>query len=241
MRMIIKHRWSYSFLIFAVSLIFGGNGNDGEFVGGVTWVKGKYGSGLKFNGSSTKAISSTSNGVGKTAFTECLWVQFDNLSVENQFGYIGSSGTPNARYFYFSSWSSAGAPNDCLHCGTLDSGGNWGRGISTGRIFKTGQWYFVAGVIDTKAGFIKVYVDGALVQETGITPGDTPGTPKEIWVGATPENYQWLAGTADDIVFFNVALSEAELNSIMKNGISKGVAVDPADKLPIAWARVKAQ
>jgi len=221
-----------------------GQGNDGQITGGVEWVDGISGRGLELDGATGYIQSSTANGVGSTAFTECLWVKFNDLNPEGQFGYISCTGTSNTRFFYYSTWSSEGAPNDAIHAGTLDTTGNWGRGISTGRIFQTGQWYFVAGVIDTANGFINVYVDGDLVQEQAIDTGDTPGTPDEIWVGSSPEGYTWVSGTIDDVAFFNVALGDDDLRDIMENGIVNILggpsAVDSSDKLPIAWGDIKA-
>lgn len=216
-----------------------GNGNDGVITGGYDWVAGRNDDGLRLDGSSGKIVSATANGVGPTAFTECLWVKFENLTVENQFGYISCVGTANARYFYFSSWCSLGAPNDAMHAGTLDAGGNWGRGISAGRLFDTGEWYFVAAVVDTENGVIKVYSNGDMVMQQAIAPGDTPGDPTQIWVGASPENYQWIGGIIDDVAFFNVALSDEDLKFIMDSGILKSGAVDYAGKLSTTWAEIK--
>jgi len=218
-----------------------GNGNDGVVSGGYEWVDGKNGNGLQLNGSSGQIMSATANGVGPVAFTECLWVNFSNLDVENQFGYINSEGTANTRYFYFSSWSSAGAPNDSIHAGTLDAGGNWGRGISTGRIFEAEEWYFVAAVVDTANGFIKTYSNADMVMQQAIAAGDTPGEPTQIWVGGSPEAYQWIGGVIDDVAFFNVALSDDNLKFIMDNGIMAAGAVDYAGKLPTTWAQIREQ
>jgi hypothetical protein len=218
-------------------------GNDGEITGGVEWVDAKYGKGLELDGATGYIKTSTANGVGNTAFTECLWIRFNDLNPENQFGYISCTGTANARFFYYSTWSSAGAPHDAIHAGTIDTAGNWGRGIATGRVFQTDQWYFVAGVIDTANGFIKVYVDGELVQEQAIDVGDTPGTPTEIWVGSSPEGYTWIAGTIDDVALFNVALGEDDIKEIMENGIASffdaTTAVDSPGKLPMTWGDIK--
>ncbi len=219
-------------------------GNNGEFTGGVQWVDAKNGKGVKFDGSTGYIKSATANGVGSTAFTECLWVNFDNLTPENQFGYISCTGTNNARFFYYSTWCSAGAPHDAIHAGTLNTDGGWGRGIATDRKFKTGQWYFVTGVIDTKNGFIKVYIDGDMVQEQAIDTGDTPGTPAEIWVGSSPEGYTWLAGTVDDVAFFNVALSDQDIKDIMNNGIASyfgATAVSASGKLATEWGKIKTE
>lgn len=94
-------------------------------------------------------------------------------------------------------------------------------------------------MIDNKAGFIKVYVDGDLIQEMVMAPGDTPGTPAQIWMGGTPENYQWINGTVDDVAFFNAALDIDDIKNIMKNGLTKSFAVDPSGKLPETWANIK--
>lgn len=221
-----------------------GNGNDGTFVGNVKWTTGKSGGGVQFDGKSTAIKTQTTNNVGKTAFTECLWVKFDDLTPENMFGYISCKGTGSTRFFYYSTWSAAGGLHDSVHAGTLKTDGTWGRGIATGRVFKTNQWYFVSAVIDTKEGFIKVYVDGGLLGDgqIAIDKGDVPGTPSEIWVGASPEGYQWLAGTVDDVAMFNVALSAEDLKEIMNNGIAKVVnitAVKASEKLPTTWSSIK--
>jgi len=219
-------------------------GNNAEIFGGTEWVDAKNGKGLLFDGSTGYVMSATANGVGSTAFSECLWVNFNNLDPESQFGYISCTETANARFFYYSTWSSEGAPNDAIHAGTLDTAGNWGRGLSAGRIFQTDQWYFVAGVIDTANGLIKVYVDGELVQEQTIDPGDTPGTPAEIWSGSSPEGYTWLTGIVDDVAFFSSALSEDDIKEIMDSGIASyfdvATAVDSSGKLPMTWGDIKA-
>ena len=219
-----------------------GNGNDGVITGAnAKWVNGKIGGGLTLAGANHSIKSVTTNGVGKTFFSECIWANFADLATEQQFGYIKCAETASARYFYFSSWCSLGAPNDALHCGTLDKAGAWGRGLSAPRLFKTKQWYHIAGVIDTKNGFIRVYVDGAMALEQKIDTGDTPGVPKEIWVGGSSENYQWINGTIDEVAMFNVALTEADINTIMKDGVGKAKAVQSAGKLPVAWALLKSR
>ncbi|MDQ1316364.1 MAG: LamG protein [Candidatus Poribacteria bacterium] len=220
-----------------------GNGNDGKFQKDVKWVDGKSGKGVQLDGKTTAVVSSTVKGVGKTAVSECLWVKFSDLTPENMFGYISCTGTSNARYFYYSTWSSAGAPNDAVHCGTLDTKGAWGRGIATGRIFKKDIWYFIAGVIDTKAGLIRVYVDGKMPGdgELKIDAGDIPGTPKEIWAGSSPENYAFVAGTIDDVAFFNVALSAADVSEIMTKGLGSTTPVQAGGKVATEWGNIKTQ
>ena len=217
------------------------NGNDGAITG-AEWAGGKFGGGLELDSADDYVLSSTATGVGPTFMSETLWVKFNNFDAENQFGYISCSGTDNARYFYFSTWSADGAPQNRIHLGTLNPAGGWGRGIATGEMFDTGQWYHVAGVINNEEGVTKAYVDGELVHEQEFDVGDTPGTPTEIWVGGAPEGGRFINGVIDEVGFFNIALTDDDIKSIMIDGLPKAAgltAVDPLSKLTTTWGSIK--
>jgi len=216
-----------------------GNDNNGELMNGPTWAAGKFGGGLELDGTDDHVYSSTAEGVGGTYISQTLWVKFSSFDLENQFGYIRCSGTPNGRFFYFSTWSSAGAPQDRIHLGTLKTDGNWGRGIATDKIFDTGQWYHVAGVINNETGMTRAYVNGELKKEQEFDKGDTPGTPTEIWAGGAPEANRLIIGSIDDVAFFNVALTQDEIKSIMNDGLVSIVAVDPLSKVAATWGSIK--
>lgn len=220
-----------------------GNGNDAQ-LNGSTWVDGKFGKGLEL-GQDTSIMSSSAKGVSPTFLSECLWVNFSDFSTENQFGYINGSGTASARYFYFSTWCAAGPPHDCIHLGTTDPAGAWGRGIATAKMFDPGKWYFVCGVINNQDGVTRAYVDGELKHEQNFPTGDTPGTPTQIWIGGTPENYQWINGSVDEIGFFNVALTPDDIKMVMEQGLGKvfgsATAVEPSGKLATTWGSIKGQ
>jgi FlaG/FlaF family flagellin (archaellin) len=192
-----------------------GNGNNG-IVYGAAWVNGIYGKALSFDGIDDYVKTSMANGIGNKTISECLWVKFNSFATENQFGYIkGSVGW--GRYFYFSSWCSSGAPHNCIHLGTINTDGSWGRAITTGPVFEVDKWYHICGVIDTVNGFIKVYINGTLFYSASIPTGDIPGTPLEIWVGGSPEQYQWANGIIDEVMFFNKALSPEEILNLYNN------------------------
>ncbi len=216
------------------------NKNDAEITGNAKWVNGKFGKGLQLT-QGVKVGTATAKGVSKTFLSESLWVNFEDFTTENQFGYINASGAASTRYFYFSSWCAAGPPHNCIHLGTLDGGGAWGRGIVTNAIFDKNKWYFVAGVINNKDGTIRAYVDGKLVHDQAFAKGDTPGTPTQIWLGGTPENYQWVKGIVDEVAFFNVALTEDDITSLMKNGLAQAFSVEPQGKLATTWGGIKSK
>jgi hypothetical protein len=84
-------------------------------------------------------------------------------------------------------------------------------------------------------------VDGELKHEQKFAPGDTPGVLTAIWIGGTPEAYQWVTGAMDEVAFFHVALTEDDINFIMKNGLMKEIikAVDSRGKLATTWGGIK--
>jgi hypothetical protein len=224
-----------------------GNGNDGELIDGPQWAAGKFGGGLEFDGTDDSVVSSTVNGIGATYISETLWIKFaENFDgTENQFGFISCTDTASSRYFYFSSWVSGG-PHSGIHLGTITPApdGGWGRAISVpAGVFESGQWYHVAGVINNEEGSIRAYVDGELQHDQTFDVGDTPGTPTEIWVGGSPEGGRWINGVVDEVAFFNVALTEDDIKTIMTDGLAgeqPGTAVDPLRKLTTTWSKIKA-
>lgn len=217
------------------------NGNDGEITGNAKWVDGKFKKGLQLP-QNAKVGSATAEGVSPTFISECLWVNFEDFGTENQFGYINAPGGASPRFFYFSTWCAAGPPHNCIHLGTIDGAGAWGRGFAIDPLFEENTWYFVCGVVNNEEGTLRAYVDGKLKHEEAIAKGDTPGTPTEIWLGGTPENYQWIQGTVDEVAFFNVALTEDDIQAFMKNGVVNTVlAVQPQDKLATTWGDIKSR
>lgn len=219
------------------------NKNDGKLTAGPKWVDGKFEKGVEL-AAKANVQSPTSTGVSKTFMSECLWVKFKDFGTENQFGYINATGQASTRFFYFSTWCAAGPPHNCIHLGTVDLKGGWGRGIVTPATFDADKWYYVCGVVDAANGKISAYVDGVEKISQDFDKGDSPGSPNQIWVGSSPEGYTSLNGAADDVGFFNVALTTDDMKTLMSKGLAGALlggatAVDPTDKVATTWASVK--
>jgi hypothetical protein len=221
------------------------NANNAAIKGDAKWVDGKFGKGLQL-GEGINFSSATAKGVNGKTISECLWVMFTAFNTEAQFGYINATGQASTRFFYFSTWCAAGPPHNCVHLGTLDLAGKWGRGIVTPPVFDANKWYYVCGVVDNGAGKVQAYVDGAQKLSQDFPAGDTPGTPTALWVGSSPENYQVANAVFDDVGFFNVALTADDMQMLMTKGLTGALlggatAVDPQAKLATTWASVKSR
>lgn len=166
------------------------------------------------------------SGLSRKKLSTSLWVKFDALVDEAVLMYIpiaGTSGT-SSRYFYLSTWQNVpGAAHNGLHFGVLSPGGSWGRGFSSDSdVFVTGQWYHIVTVVDVDKGRLSAYVNGVLKADLGVSTGDIPGTPSEIWLGGSPESTsKFLDGQLDEVMLFNGALTSAQASAIYSYQLSK--------------------
>ena len=68
------------------------------------------------------------------------------------------------------------------------------------------------------------------------------GQPVRIGGGANPGAAAYhTPGIIDEVVIFNVALDEEDVQALMNEGLSGLLAVSPAGKLAACWGQVKGQ
>ena len=111
------------------------------------------------------------------------------------------------------------------------------------QVVNDGQWHHIAGVRNTSAGLVQLYVDGVL--DTSVT--DTTGSYVEVsavpWnIGNTPgsgPSFSPWNGLIDEVEIFNVALSASEIQSIFNAG-SAGKCKPGATPIPSLslWALI---
>ena len=98
------------------------------------------------------------------------------------------------------------------------------------------KWHYVVITRDKKK--LRGYIDGKKVVE-----GDSqkPGENDEdvsVGAGGGGVRYQ-LIGAVDEPAIFDRALSEAEINELMDNGMQAVLAVNTSNKLAITWGNIK--
>ena len=67
---------------------------------------------------------------------------------------------------------------------------------------------------------------------------------KNLWIGAQSPNRRPTNGLIDDVGVFNKALSAANINTILKDGLGSilaTTAVSPKDRLTTTWSHIKSQ
>ena len=197
------------------------NGNDGEIVD-AQWVAGKFGEALKFEGGAHVAVG-------------------DFADYEDEVSIVALIKTPAAP-----AWSDiiVGPCGDViltLKDHKLNFAGQCAQPIPHNTWSKTllndDKWHYVAGTYDGKK--VNVYVDGEL-EASNAAAGPFKTGPK--YIGSRDDKQEAFTGLIDELAFFNVALSEADVKAIADSGLSVALgfaAVSPQAKLATAWAKLK--
>ena len=198
------------------------NGKDGELVNGPKWVKnGKFGSALEFDGNESKGHVVVGDLGLSGAVTLILWANpndavDDDRLISNISGPTNPAFTTRFQGGAVEVWSSA-----------------WKPVIPK---FDNDKWGHYAFVFDGE-GNVTGYYNG----KEGDTVADSY-TFTEIGIGANflDQWGQYFSGLFDEIAFFDVALTEADIKTLMTKGFKSALAVYPAGKLTTTWGNMKA-
>ena len=207
-----------------------GNNNHGTLVGNPQWVDGKFGKALKFNGTGDYVDTELNTNDLSSPITISLWMnaaQIKHSSLVS--GYNGADPRVNR-------WDIQ-----------LDRGGDgkirWieheGRdgAVSTTTI-QTDTWYHIAVIHDLPQSESHIFVNGVLEHTAKIDQDLNTNRVVQFAEG----DGDFYGGLMDDVVIFNVILTEDDINDIMKQGLKRmGTAVSPSGKLATTWSEIKKQ
>ena len=205
---------------------FSGNGNDGEFLGNPTWVDGKFGNALEFDGSnSVDCGDPRSLNIDGEALTLLAWVKPNTIQgldavIEKECG-------SDAAYNLYLNGGK-------VHFRMFANGNVW---VEPGDTVPTDSWSHLAAVYDGSK--MMVYIDGAIKGEANQN-GNVTTNQVKFSIGASSNcGGRGFDGTLDEIAVFNIALTEDEINDVMTKGFQRINAVSPKARLATTWGRLK--
>ncbi len=222
-----------------------GNGTDGEFVGELKWAKGKFGGGLEFNGQDTWVKLGT-KGEDKTLAA----LDFKESKGFSVHAWFYAADAPTGKCIIWKGLGCSTWSQFLLGTGAHENGENVTKAAFHIRAANGGaklevlgddipdnEWVHLVGTWD--GAQLHVYVNGEL-QNSEDAKGPPWASPEEVYIGADPgcdKRCQW-EGIIDEVVVFNVALSDAEVEKLGE-GIEGALAVDAAGKMTTAWGKLK--
>ncbi len=228
-----------------------GKGSDGVFVGDIKWVDAKFGGGIEFSGE----VAQNYVRIGKENEPATLAaLNFKDSKGFSIHAWVFATVPPEGKCVIWkgkgcSSWSQyllgTGAHENVG--GRIDQASfhfRTKRGPekleALGEPLPANEWVHLVGVWDgTK---IHIYVNGKLQNSTDAV-GQPWDSPEAVYIGADagcnePNGRCHWGGIIDEIVFFNVPLSEDEVKAL-SNGIEGVFAVDAAGKTATTWGKLK--
>lgn len=200
------------------------NGREGAITQG-NWEEGQFDGALEIKKGGTVTIP-LGQGVIEDKVTFALWLQFTDIG--GQQNYFSIWDQSNNRYVPYK------------------NGGNLLRSwtntwdVSSGVTVKAGTWYHVANVYD--GDNCRIYIDGEEQVSQKVPKFQLQDQEQTAWL-ATDKGTGFLSACImDEVGLFNDALTEDEVQGIMNDGIyHTAFAVEPFDKLPVLWGKLKVQ
>ncbi|MCG9130446.1 LamG domain-containing protein [Candidatus Poribacteria bacterium] len=219
-----------------------GNDNDGELKEGAKWDDGQFGDAVIFDGKDDYVEIAPSPLFNPEKFTVTYWIYPTAVGGNNPAGKgsatlviaNGNPGDGGGANWWFEFWNAGNFEFKSCQAGCA---------AATTPLNKPGEWYFIAGIYNGTE--YELYIDGEF-KSKGPNKVGAPEKGLLIGSGLCPAGHGcdggYFKGIVDDVAMFSDTLSEADLKTLMDEGVGKvlGVApVEPVGKLTTTWSILK--
>ena len=194
---------------------FTGNVNDDSGNGytltnnGATLTTDKNGvsnQAYSFNGTSNYMTTTGANLVspGTSSFSIAIWIYANNIAANARFAAMRNVGNTGA-FWEFQIYT-----DSKIYFNAYD--GTNTTQVSSVALSST-TWYHVIGEVDREASKVRLYINGALAQETALTATNSLSN-TTFAIGAYPNNSNWFGGKIDEFRYYNRILTQYEKNQL---------------------------
>ena len=219
-----------------------GNGNDGELKEGTKWEDGQFGQAVIFDGKDDYVEIAPSPLFNPEEFTVTFWMHPTAVGGNNPAGKgsatlliaNGNPGDGGGANWWFEFWN--GGNFEFKSCQA-------GCAAATTPVNKPNEWYFIAGIYNGTE--YELYID-ATFKSKGPNKVGAPEKGLLIGSGLCPAGHGcdggYFKGIIDDVAMFSAILSEADLKTLMEEGVGKVLGVAPVEstgKLTTTWGNLK--
>ena len=212
-----------------------GNGHDGE-IDGAQSVDGHFGKALEFDGSDNFVeIPYTEDFNITEGITLGAWVTA-NVPFDPQWrGIINAKKSTYGPYLL----QTGGAAKAEIG---LYLGGAW-TWLRTASSLERDVFHHVVGVYDLDSG-LHIYFDGQLDDGEGSAGAKPNAIDENTDEGVTVGHFynlagRWWDGIIDEVVIYNRALTEDEVNELFQQELALTLSVEPTGKLATTWGKIK--
>ncbi len=225
-----------------------GNNNNGTLIGSPKWVDGKFGKALEFSGKENKnyvEIPDNPSINPQNEITCAAWIYYDNFIGSGGIisKYIGA-GNQRSYTIHTHHDNINALASDISADGTYNAGVTATSASTDTGTLEPGTWQHIA--MTYKAGkFIRLYINGVMKGEADASAvnklfdNNVPliiGNDFQIGGQHRAGQPREFTGKIDEVVIFNRALSDAEIQNVMNGNI---LPVRPQNNLANTWGAIK--
>jgi hypothetical protein len=185
-----------------------GYGNDGTLYNNPTWVDGKYGKALSFDGVDDRIEAPHSDSLAMTQeYTIGAWVYWRGVGSVPPWGNILVKVGPDN----YGLWIHE--DGYVHHCLTFSGGSRECFNTASG-VVPTNEWVYIAGTFD--GNNVKTYVNGEVWEWTRV--GTLESSTGVLRIGAHSPSWALMNGVIDEVRIYSRALSEEEIKTLYDIG-----------------------
>jgi predicted ribosomally synthesized peptide with SipW-like signal peptide len=182
-----------------------GNGYDGTLTNQGTYVDGRSGQGVSFDGTGGYANVSDADGLdGFSSLTISAWFRLD-----------GAGGAANTLVRKNDAYLLQRTSGDYISFAVWDGGlADW-KAVQT-RVFDAGDygtWHHAAGVFDSEEQTYALYLDGSEVDSATTSATTVAESSAPLTIGGLEDQFS-VDGALDDVRIYSRALSASEVQSL---------------------------
>lgn len=209
-------------------------GHHAELIKNYKWVDGKFEKAVEISGEQDTDIVKTKEADTlkiEGEITKMAWVKVTDWTGEGHMQIIGKN---NHNGGELSSYGLA-LKGDGSAIQAFFGTGNSRPTLQIAAKLEKGKWIHIAASYDGKA--MKAYLNGAFVDEQAEEFKFKGTNDSPVRIGCSKDRAKYaFHGAIDEVVIFSRALTEKEIQEIMKGGL---LAVSPRDKLALTWGGIK--
>jgi len=182
-----------------------GNGNDGTLKNGPTWVNGKFGKALNFDGQDDYVEGSRR--LNFVDFSAEAWVKLNDLAFTRGIFVADKTNYSKKGFrFYVSTQGNITLYMCDQYCNSLSTPSG---------IISPEEWYHIT-VVGRSRHFMKIYVNGELKAEKNTTQAVTPPADLPL-IGTSQSASSYLKGLIDEFRVYNRPLTPDEISDLYNN------------------------
>jgi hypothetical protein len=186
-----------------------GNGYNATLINSPTWTSGFVNGALHFDGASTYGVLANSPDLSAGSFTVTAWIYREG-GVERKFVSKWDDNTANYQF-------DCQVYSDSKPWFQVQQSNNRGIIAQGTTVIQTGRWYHYAGVADTAAQQLRIYINGTLetLQSTPVWDGTIHPQSMPLNIGRKVSTNDYWQGKIDDVRIYQHALTQSEVQALI--------------------------